>query len=726
MSFCKECGNKLDDEVRFCPQCGTEQVVKTVPPQEEPAATPIQEPVSKQPVYPQQGYQQPMNQQQGYQQPGYEQPKLKKKKSKKALVAVLVAVLLVAGAFGFVMLTPFALGLKNKINMNIQSSEKYYISLEKQNSEVTIKRLGNSYEKYINTFSSKEGITIDFDLSVGASQSFLENYGLPTSLTEVALTTSQAYQSGKGYAGEAGLHVSGQKLVDLLAFFDTSSNQLLAQVPQLSNEYLYMDLTELMEEFTSNMDLSQFDKLKELKLSNEELQELLTKYTDILVEGASDVEREKNVTLEVGESKGKYTKITSIINEEDAINIAIAMLKEAKNDKTIIKFVEAFQVSKEDYKDQMEEILKELEDNKEALSSDQELVVELYVDSNGTIVGRNISFSGDSEGEFQAGYYVIKNKDSLDFEFFFESDGTILKASTSAEIKNDKYTGELVFSIDSYGFENEFKIDYRDVKQVEKNGQVYTLGTFEFDLSAFIAANSKIRVECTETDKKQNIKVIYVDNDEEAIWLQIGYLIKNSAKVEIPKVDINNAYNMMDEYEMQEYIINADTMGLLEPIQDIVEDYTNMFSFGGLGDIDYDDDIDDPWVYEDDGEIEVPIDNYDALYAYSQDDLIGEWILEESGEYFIFTNDNLVYRYRDETMDPDNSFIGSYSTNAPAYNQEYDLIPGLDISVDFYECWIDGEDMGYQYFNFELVPTETGFALINFETQDTFTFTKIN
>ncbi len=63
MSFCKNCGNRLDPNAAVCPVCGAPQQAQAQP----------QQPMYQQPA-PQQTYQQPAYQQHAYQQPAYQQP----------------------------------------------------------------------------------------------------------------------------------------------------------------------------------------------------------------------------------------------------------------------------------------------------------------------------------------------------------------------------------------------------------------------------------------------------------------------------------------------------------------------------------------------------------------------------------------------------------------------------------------------------------------------------
>ncbi|MDF2819598.1 MAG: hypothetical protein K0R15_39 [Clostridiales bacterium] len=726
MPFCKQCGNKLEENSKFCTECGTITESNTIvqsaqpinqelvaPPIQEVAVTPIQEqvvipiqePVAS-PVYAPVG--------QEYARPALAKPK--KSASTKVLISVLAAIVTVIALAGVIMFTPIALGLKNKINATVQSPAKYYKSIEKQNKEVTIKQLGNAYDKYLAATKSDKTSAMELDIKLNASEEFLESIYLPTSLTSIELQTYSAYSMKDGFMGEYSLHFNDEKFVDVSAYFDIANKTLIASIPQLTDKYMYADMTDIFEEMMTDVDFSSFDKIKELDITSEELEKLLTRYTDILVESASDVKREKNVELEVGESTGKFTKITSILTEKDALKLLKSVLKEAKTDKTLMKFASLADVSEDDYKDAIDEALDSLEQTDTDLSSDEMLKIEVYVDSKGTIVGRNISFD-DEYDAFNLGYYVLKSDKKLDVSLFGDFAGNGAEVTTSAVIKNEKYTGDLDVKVyDDYGFEETLTINYKDFQTIIKNDTKFVNGIFEIDLEDFDIEDSSIKLECSENDNKQNAKFIYVYEDEDALSLEISYGVVEGKKIEIPDFDKEDAYDLMDEDDMYDLGYELDIDAFLEPLEDIIYDYEDYFGFNleeGFGQDEY------TGV-----DTTIPVeDSY--LYEYTKEDLIGEWYLPDTGEYFVFNSDGTAYLYADQSKDPLNCYIGTFEAYAPAYDAEYNMIPGLDIFLYFYETYDAGVDGGYKSMNFELLPNETGFEFMNFETYETFKIEKI-
>ena len=96
-------------------------------------------------------------------------------------------------------------------------------------------------------------------------------------------------------------------------------------------------------------------------ITDDELEELLVKYFDIVFTNIDDVKLKKNIECEVNGVKTEYNQLVAEIDEGCLYSIAKDVLKKAKDDKTIIKIVESTgSMTKDDYQSAVDKLLGEL------------------------------------------------------------------------------------------------------------------------------------------------------------------------------------------------------------------------------------------------------------------------------------------------------------------------------------------------------------------------------
>src|SRR5690606_33636698 len=140
------------------------------------------------------------------------------------------------------------------------------------------------------------------------------------------------------------------------------------------------------------------------------------------------VELSKNEELEVDDITVKANLLTVTIDGDTFLDIASAILKEAKNDDYIIDLISAMGLTGSEYKAAIEEAQAELKDLEADMSGDAgEIIMEVYVDGTGNIIGRTITIEEAGTAVGSLGYAYITEGNQEEYEFYIEdSYGTTL------------------------------------------------------------------------------------------------------------------------------------------------------------------------------------------------------------------------------------------------------------------------------------------------------------
>ena len=121
------------------------------------------------------------------------------------------------------------------------------------------------------------------------------------------------------------------------------------------------------------------------------------------------------------------------------------ILKEAQDDKTIIKIVESTGVmTKDEYQEAVKNLLDQL--GEYSISGGEEVgTMNVYVDSNGVIRGR--SFEIVDEEDVNINYMGVKDGSDEAFELNLMVDGEGFTVTGDFEEKSDKRTGDATVKI---------------------------------------------------------------------------------------------------------------------------------------------------------------------------------------------------------------------------------------------------------------------------------------
>lgn len=545
-------------------------------------------------------------------------------KKKKPIVLIIVIILAVLAA-GSAAAYNFVPSVKNAVKMQLNDPEDYYLWVEEENMSDTIDAVSEAYGKMFKS----QGMEMELkaDLEKDAFNSLLSEMtdpsgtGLPFTVPgNVSIKLSSGHDKN---SASAVMTVSADDktlaTLDMLENFEDGAYYY--KVPELSDGVIKMNLSDIMAEAMQSEQITaenpMYGMMESLEaimknpnsleeyLSEKELNELLTKYSKIVFENLSNVDLKKGEKCEAGGLKTEYNALYADIDTGVAQAIAKDVLKEAKNDKTIIKLVEKFEITTEDeYKKAVDELLGQLGDIGSIEGGKTFATLITYVDSKGVIQGRTLDIA-ELEGE-EIGYLNVKDGKDISCEINFVADGEGISAVVNAAENGDKYSGDITVKVISEDIveddasnptvtnETAFTVNFKDFETVNEDKGLYK-GEFTIDLSAFDLGGFTLKLD--SDGKQQSASTDITVNDTK--YATITLSMKESDNTSFSSIDPASAtiYNFTsDGAELQKYIESAKLEDFVKNIGSafgMSDDVINSFLNGFNGTQPVDDVIDD-------------------------------------------------------------------------------------------------------------------------------------
>lgn len=364
--------------------------------------------------------------------------------------------------------------------------------------------------------------------------------------------------------------LAGEDLFTANVIVDMTEKKLWIGLPDLQEEYLELNLEEIAESEGIDLDSVDFEETTEVfnelidaLPSEDTVNKLLNKYIKIALDCIDDVEK-SSTTLTVGEISQKVTELTFEVDSELLIEMGIAILEEAQQDKDIEKIVENLESYVRDqsgadvelyevFYDAVAMGLEELEDGLEYADNENFITLHDYVNNSHEIIGRKIVV--DEEELF---YAKVNKGNKFEYELNF-LDGEALITGNGTE-KGGKLTGN--FEVEAEG-QSYVEIEVEDFESDElKDG--YLNGTFRIkptnellslfmmdsDSAEFISSFADVAFEFKSTMSKSDAYLGFglLSGDEALFNFEVTQKEKGSKKVKTPSdsVSITNEDDLLD------------------------------------------------------------------------------------------------------------------------------------------------------------------------------------
>ena len=682
--FCKNCGMQLADDAKFCGACGAvldaapvseETTILDQPPVEDAAyeetvvldqqpiedaayegtvvldQPPVEEArVAEAPVY-QPTPVAPVAADNGFAQPNFEQPAKKKKWPLiLGIVGGVIAVLAVVVAVFFNSISGFFI-------KTFGSADQYFKYVEMQEFKQTTKDVAEVYGKFTDVLDTEESageatVKLNVDDETLDMLSAIVGEDVDLSFLNKVELTYDTNTKDSIVQDSVALKISDKKIVDLTAVADMNKQDIFVAVLSLSEKYLRLETDESVGSVSALMTKDMADSLP----TDAELEDLLNKYLKIAIDNMDDVEKSTD-TLEIGDIEQKVTVLEFTLDKKTVMNIAKDILKEAKSDETIKKYLKKIEKVAEKnglsddtdlysmYKEGISDLLDELNDAE--FENEDLLTIIDYVNSSHEIVGRTIEVK-DTE---ILSYATAKDGD--DFATEINCQNLVVKGSGTE--KSDVVNGKYTIFVDTQEVLT-IKVTDCDTSKVDDG---IVSGKFLLTPSSALLEEMvgtgimdiSLEIEVKTTEDTGMLKINAISKEKSLFGFELNSKTKKATTVKLP--DSSKVYSQdqitewASEFDLSKITSALKDAGVDANLVDLLDYYIN-YSTGGSNDdwSDYDDDDwsdydDDDWSdYDDDDWSDYDDDDWsdyddDDWSDYDDDDwsdyddedeeFLGEW-----------------------------------------------------------------------------------------------------
>ena len=476
--FCQNCGKTLEDGCKFCSACGTptppsDEGFKVQSPEfdTQPDATPVQE-----------------------------ETKVKKSGKGAKILVIIVAVLLLLAACGFIFRDTVCALWYKCMPAEKQLSYTYYRAVSDFTDDFS-----ELYTLALQNVNNPKDVKSD--LNVTLSNELIDLFNDQTGINmdtmrDITLSCQAEQNSLYDYAYSLKLKLGSNDIATILCEYDVKNSLMRIAIPELNDTTLQIEIDSELQQFIIPF-------IEEYHPDAELFKKVLPSVIKAAFSEIDDVTVTKS-TLEVGDVSRKATCLHTELSADDLGDILKAVCNELKENKAFNDYIDTLannienddaafaDFSGDDVTDLVDDILYEIKDFAlNELTGDREIVsFKTYVDFNYNIIGVELS-----DKKFENGIlfgYATKGK-TVQFALSVKaSDEEVLTVAAEFSAKKKKLNGniEVMGSIDGDGLQTVLEAEVTDLslsdkKSSELSGNIaITLGdaiTDELDLQEKIS-----------------------------------------------------------------------------------------------------------------------------------------------------------------------------------------------------------------------------------------------
>lgn len=614
----------------------------------------------------------------------------KKKGNKIALISGITAVALVGGGAAAYNLSDY---VKNQVNLRVMKPANYYAWVTEENSREFAAKAKESYAKSYEKSENGQNasVTLKYAISDDAKDLALtdiigEDYrnsagdeekvliDIFDNLNEVSIGCN-ANVKGNLMSGNIFANLNGESLINSEVAFDMDNFDYFLRVPELAEQWLCVAMGESMEVIGLNA------KNPAEYLSPEQLEDMIIRYTNIWNETVSDVEVEKQETLNICDITVDYTVVSAELDSAKLTELATNYLNEIKNDEVIKNIVvnETGEFTEAEYNEAIDDLLNELASG-EAFDSDDTATMNTYIDPNGDI--RGIKFIADGDEFFVA---FGKDGDNVRGEMYIAEDGEKDSGfELYADESDGKYNGNIEIT-EYYSDESEtVSVEFTDFEVVNEDNCYFNAG-----VTLVIPDIDPIAIDFSTDGNSQDISYNINFDGTDYGTLTLSMSAGDGAEVSVPDKDgtfLISPY-MDSEPELADYISQDNMQTFIHDIL-VKIGFNEELAKEGAEEIasemyyTYDD---EDWETYDSSDWDIDesdIDWDDPATNFDYDDFDTDFSVDSE-------DDQNVWNYNEEGM----FAAGEASDNGEAVID--DVVPDESSeSNDDYSKWIENEQSG--------------------------------
>ena len=535
--LCKKCGKELPDEAVFCGDCGAEVSVS------EPVAADVSEDAFI-----------TIN----------TQGQIPTGKKKKWLIPALVSggIALVALVVAAIFLWP---SLKNSPKASEKTPSEIHADVNQNDIEGKLDSIGNALDSWFSGSGGNFGYEGEIRLTLGEELlTMLSAEADLQWLSDIAVSYNLTTRDSLAQV-ILSMNMRDTEILSGEYIMDKENLQMWMLIPVLSEQALFVDLNEAMEESGAAPGLMIGDTYGNLP-SWESASGILMPYMDLILNGFSDV-KEAQETVKVEGVEQKLTILKAEMTPEQFCQVMIDVLETLKEDKELEQLIRDTLSSPDVEYDPYEDFLIFIDEGLKSFNmimeesdfpEDEVMYLYTYLDDDENIVGRELGIDAADEDRVGFSYVTVYDDEEFGFELSFLEQ---LRITGSGEI-DDEANGTFILNVEEEDF---IKVEISDYAYDAE----YPTGTIvitpmeamlsamfedtEMDPSAQMMLNMlkfslEINVSGTAQDNETSVRLIA--SGMEIITIEFTGKVTDPGEIVIPK-DTVNAQDMeaMEQWE---------------------------------------------------------------------------------------------------------------------------------------------------------------------------------
>lgn len=561
--------------------------------------------------------------------------RVSKKKGKKiALISGIAVVAIAGGGVAAYNLSDY---VKNQINLRVMKPENYYSWIVEENSKEFANKAKDSYSKVYEKANSSYGTSFNLKYNISDDAKELALTGMLgegyrdsveyeeqnmlidifDNLSEISIGGNISAKTNM-FSGNISALLNGESIIDSDIAFDMENYNYFFRVPELTEQWLCLSLGEIMD-YESVNSIQNIYKY----LTPEELEDIIIRYTNIWNESVSDIELEKQETLDICDISVEYTVISAEFDYEKMLELADNFINELKSDDIIKNIVvnEMEACTEDEYNSTFDDLLSEISlvDSSEDYYS---CTLNTYVDPNGDI--RGIKFIEDSDELF---FGIGKDGDNIRGEFVLNENGEdVVNVELYADKDGDQYNGNIDFTVSEYEEPEQISIEFTGYEVVNEEN-----GYFNADVTLIIPDIDPVALNFSSDGSSQDISYnINVDGTDYGI-LTFNFSANNDTEPSIPDKDSSFVVDYVSDVELKDYVSQESMQTFIENLL-IKIGFSEEVSAEGAAEIAGD------MYYEYDEYYYNSYEDVDPYFGYGEVDISGNDNYFEDDEIF-YTDD---------------------------------------------------------------------------------------
>ena len=468
---------------------------------------------------------------------------------------------------------------KDTPNYDKMTPLEHFAALELNNANGMVDALSAVYGALAQPASKANyGAEVDISLQVGdvvqdvLEESYFEASGEKMDFSFLSKVNLEVDLNVKNKMQQMDMAVGlgGSRILTICTIMDLDDFTTWVGSPELSDVFAEMNLVQSGGVAVNSATMQTANALIEALPSEQEFNALVKRYLEVALEKVDDVER-KTITLELDGLKQECTVLVVKIYEEDALNIAEAVLKTAKTDNELKAIIEKFGVAfndlmKESYTQAggtwtnvdlyaefitaVEDALTSLEMEREDLDTEEYIELTAYVDKEHNIIGRKLALDGD-----ELHYYTVTEGNAFTFEASLDE----VKVTGGGTKKSGKVDGSFKLSMEGTSLLT-LAVEGWSASEKETKGTLVLEPSAELiqqiggNSGALPFADIALELKIDSSESKNDFEMNLLSNETLVVGIAMSAKTSSGSDIQKPTETID----FTNQYQLQSWVQSMD------------------------------------------------------------------------------------------------------------------------------------------------------------------------